>query len=88
MSSVKNDARENNIEFTREKGDFWAYNYLSIPDAYWTGYFSTQPDFKRIATVFSDFAKFSQLITATNFGESEKLNLSQQGSLMETLSLM
>lgn len=27
VRSVKNDARENSIEFTREKGDFWAYNY-------------------------------------------------------------
>ena len=66
VMSVKQDAQQRDIEFSRETGDFWAYNWLSVPNAYWTGYFSTQPDFKRIATAFSDFAQFSELITATS----------------------
>ena len=59
VKSVKHNAFVNDIEFNIVDGDFWAYNYQSIPDSYWTGYFTTNPDFKRIATVFSDYAQFS-----------------------------
>ena len=50
VKSVKQYASDNDIRFTLEEGDFWAYNYQSIPDSYWTGYFTTHPDFKRKAT--------------------------------------
>ena len=60
MKSVKSDAKKRNITFERVEHDFWAYNYRSIEGAYWTGYYTTHPDFKHEATVFSDYAQFSQ----------------------------
>ena len=56
LQSVMEEAKNQQIEWPRKTGDFWAYNYLNVTDAYWTGYYTTHPDFKRIATTFSDFA--------------------------------
>ena len=36
--------------------DFWQYNLLSKPNAYWTGYFTTNQDFKGDASAYGDFA--------------------------------
>ena len=64
LKSVKASAVKNKIEWERESGDLWKYNYKSVEGAYWTGYFSTYPDFKRTATQFSDFAQAAQLINS------------------------
>ena len=55
MEGVKQDTLKNDIKYDIVKDDFWAYNKYGrnnkeIKNAYWTGYFTTYPDFKRIAT--------------------------------------
>ena len=57
LDSVYNDANKNNIEFSRYEGDLWKYDHDGGQNTYWTGYFTTQPDFKRAATDYSDFAE-------------------------------
>ena len=44
--SVFEEAKRSEVVWQREEGDFWAYNYLSKPGAYWTGYFSSGPEIK------------------------------------------
>lgn len=56
LGDVFTETQEKRIKWSQETKDFWAYNYLSVPDAYWTGYFTTHPDFKGKASLFSDFA--------------------------------
>ena len=64
LKSVQANAVKNNIKWQKESGDLWKYNYHSVKGAYWTGYFSTYPDFKRTATLFCDFAQTAQLINS------------------------
>ena len=71
LQSVKRDAKRDQVTWNRKTGDFWAYNYQNNDYSYWTGYFSTYPDFKYKATSFSDFAQSSQLITSLS---SDKVN--------------
>ena len=57
LDCVFDEAKERKVQFSRYSGDFWAYNLGSKPNAFWTGYFSTHPDFKLKATEFSDFVQ-------------------------------
>ena len=64
MEGVKRDTLKNDIKYDVVKDDFWEYNKYAhkgqeIKNSYWTGYFTTYPDFKRIVTEFSDFTQFS-----------------------------
>lgn len=92
LEGVLLDARMREIDWPVERGDFWMYNYRSDKNAYWTGYFSTQPDFKGRATAFGDFAQSAQLITALSveLEEDQELEdaLQRQRKRLETLSIM
>ena len=89
---VQREAKENKIEWSRKTGDFWEYNYESVKYAYWTGFFTTHPDFKRTAAIFGDFTQSSQLInslSAANLASGSEAKLEvQQNKLLETLSVM
>ena len=74
IRSVQRDAKENNIEWSRKTGDFWEYNYESVDYAYWTGYFTTHPDFKHTAAIFGDFAQSSQLIDSLSAANLSTFN--------------
>lgn len=41
FESVFNDAKKKQIEWSIKTDDFWAYNMMSKPNHFWTGYFST-----------------------------------------------
>ena len=56
FNSVFNSARQNNVVFSKNTSDFWAYNYHSNAGAYWTGYFTTYPEIKLEIGQFGDFA--------------------------------
>ena len=91
LRSVHKDAKDLKIDWQVETGDFWRYNYRSDPNAFWTGYFTTQPDFKRRATAYGDFAQSAQLITALS--PNDRVNdlqgfISEQDKRFETLSVM
>ena len=70
MEGVKRDTLQNDIKYDVVKNDFWEYNMYTkksqheIKNSYWTGYFTTYPDFKRLVTEFSDFTHFSQQLTS------------------------
>lgn len=57
FEDVMADAARKNVEWSREHGDFWAYNLGSVPGAYWTGYFSTNPEIKLQITQYSDLVQ-------------------------------
>lgn len=100
MSSIRNyfrdvfeDGKASKIQWPRETGDFWQYNYNSNPGAYWTGYFSTYPDFKREATQFGDFAQSMTMVEALNTpGDESDRDLASdfkiEDELLEVLSVM
>ena len=87
FKSVKEDGL--GLEWPKMTGDFWEYKNGKV-DAYWTGYFSTDPIFKREVVAYSDLVNTYQLLG--NFlsfiGESNEFDLDLQSSLMETLSIM
>ena len=56
LDAVKKDAKKKEIKWGTKTGDFWQYNLKSKPNAYWTGYFTTHPDFKGDASAYGDFA--------------------------------
>ena len=71
------------MTFKRETGDFWEYIHEPFEDfAYWTGYYSTNSDFKASATDFGDFVQSAELLTALSPGYSD------DASLFETVSIM
>ena len=43
------------MKFEIERKDFWKYNHKQVKNAYWTGYFSTNPEIKLQIMNFSDF---------------------------------
>lgn len=100
MSSMRNyfdevfeDGKAANVEWPRETGDFWQYNYMSVKGAYWTGYFTTYPDFKKEATQFGDFAQSMTMIEALNTpGDESERDLEGdfklEEDLLEVLSVM
>ena len=71
------------------KGDFWEYKNSQV-DAYWTGYFSTNPQLKKEVVEFSDLVETYQLMT--NFGSfisgGTGFMKDTQNYLIETLSIM
>ena len=83
LDAVWSDAQKNKITFKEETGDFWAYRHEPfLTHAYWTGYYSTNPDFKASATDFGDFVQSTELLTALSPSYSE------DASMFETLSIM
>ena len=50
------------LKWPEIQGDFWEYKNSKV-DAYWTGYFSTDPQFKQEVFALSDLADTYQLIT-------------------------
>lgn len=71
-----------------EHGDFWQYNWMSNTNAYWTGYFSTYPDFKKTAVHFTDFVQGAQLMVAPQHSFLEDQVLLTQSKLLERVSIM
>ena len=57
LDCVFEESKKHEIVYSHKIRDFWAYNWKSVPDSYWTGYFTTHPDFKLEATEFSDFVQ-------------------------------
>ena len=68
LDEVWKEAKQEKITFKKISGDFWAYNNIknnSHPKySFWTGYFSTNPDFKSLVVDFSDFTHSYQLLTS------------------------
>ena len=87
LSSIMRDSRDLNIEWPNETGDFWEYNYESVKYSFWTGYFTTHPDFKRTATAYSDFAQSAQHISVLSTSNEDDFMI-EQGARFETLSIM
>ena len=79
FADVKRDATALNLEWPVAKKDFWAYNYMSKPGAYWTGYYSTGPEIKLAIRQFSDFVQSSTHLVNTFVTE----NVSQSSLLLE-----
>ena len=92
LDCVYEEAKQKQIVWPKATGDFWQYNYQSVPDAYWTGYFTTHPDFKRLATSFCDFAHASLQLNSLGHSidtDIQQLNLlNEQGLVFEVLSVM
>ena len=79
FSSVFGEAKEENIQFDTFKEDFWSYNYKSKQDAFWTGYFTTEPDMKMKIGEYGDFVQ-----TVTQVMNSYPISLnSDHKQLME-----
>lgn len=66
FNSVRKDAKSSGVSWPTYSEDFWRYN-IDGPRgqySYWSGYFSTYPDFKKEVARFSDFAEAAAQITA------------------------
>ena len=88
LSGVYQDAEAHNVTFKKEHGDFWEYNHDPYKEyAYWTGYFTTNSDFKANATDFGDFTHSAQQLTSLS-SIFTKTDLAQQASRLETVSIM
>lgn len=89
FADVFADAKRDNVQWQVYEGDLWAYNYMSKPGAFWTGYFSTGPHIKKQIRDYGDYVQSAtQLIGTSPISVAEESLLLGQDELLETLSIM
>lgn len=57
LDSVFKEAKEQQTSFNVAEKDFWKFNHSGIPNAYWSGYYSSYPLIKHEIMQYSDFVQ-------------------------------
>lgn len=55
FDSVHQESKEKSIKYDVATKDFWRLNHWKTKNAFWSGYYSTYPEFKHQVMQFTDF---------------------------------